>query len=131
MNIRNIESRITQNRLKIKSLIDLEKLISIDKQLYLLGTDHVRLIDTMINACYKTKENGIEIINFNRKKVNELDKELLELHTIDLNKIKFERRKLRQELAKVKKMIEEGKKKKEERIKRTQMVIEKDQIEDK
>jgi hypothetical protein len=47
--IQNIESRMIENRLKFASISKLEKLFSMDKRLYLLDTDHLRLIEGILN----------------------------------------------------------------------------------
>ena len=65
--IQNIESRMIENRLKIASISKLEKLFSMDKRLYLLDTDHLRLIEGMINNCLKSQINEKDLINLNRE----------------------------------------------------------------
>jgi hypothetical protein len=127
--IQNIESRMIENRLKIASISKLEKLFSMDKRLYLLDTDHLRLIEGMINNCLKSQINEKDLINLNREEVNKLGKQLIELSSIDVNKIKFERAKLRKQLIEIKKKCDEEIIKKEERIQRIKMKIEQDQIE--
>jgi hypothetical protein len=127
--IQNIESRMIENRLKFASISKLEKLFSMDKRLYLLDTDHLRLIEGMINNCLKSQINEKDLINLNREEVNKLDKQLIELSSIDVNKIKFERAKLRKQLIEIKKKCDEEIIKKEERIQRIKMKIEQDQIE--
>lgn len=129
LKIQNIESRMIENRLKFVSISKLEKLFSMDKRLYLLDTDHLRLIEGMINNCLKSQINEKDLINLNREEVNKLGKQLIELSSIDVNKIKFERAKLRKQLIEIKKKCDEEIIKKEERIQRIKMKIEQDQIE--
>jgi hypothetical protein len=129
LKIQYIESRMKENRLKIASISKLEKLFSMDKRLYLLDTDHLRLIDRMINDCLKSQINEKDLIKLKREEVNKLDKQLIELSSIDVNKINFERAKLRKQLIEIKKKCDEEIIRKEERIQRIKMKLEQDQIE--